>query len=278
MANIEERAGFKEQLMALEIEPVVPKIPKLDHISHSQLALWQGCPRQWQYVYVDKLPRGTSAALILGNCYHATLEEYFKMKLLLGQDPDIDILLDFFSTQWNKMFFSAWDIDFGKSSRGEQKDLGIALLSKYMEEIAPTIIPAQVELEMECVVHGVTFVLRCDLITTGNIVIDHKTSAKHYTQAQVDADSQASATAYALHRPIVFQNHVAVKTKIPDIQIMRTYRTHADINWWYRKASAMVVHMQSGYAPPNEDYMYCSPKLCKFFDICKKDLARSIST
>lgn len=258
------------------IEPYNPKPVKLDHISHSQLDLWQGCPKQWEYIYVYNMQRGSSAALILGDCYHGTLEQNFKAKLTLGHDLDLDILLDYFSTRWNKAVFGAWDLDFGKSTRGEQKDLGIALVTKYMEEVAPSIIPAQVELTLNSVVNGVNFTLRCDLITDNNIVIDHKTSAKHYTQGQVDADSQASATAFALRRPIVFQNHVAVKTKTPDIQIMRTYRTSADINWWYRKASAIVAHMQSGYAPPNEDYMYCSPRNCKFYDICKKDLARSI--
>ena len=257
------------------VDDYTPEPFSPDHVSHSQLSLWDACPKQWEYAYVQKLRRPSSGNLILGSCYHETLEENFKKKLILGHDLDYDICADFFSTLWGKAVSNVWEMNWGKSSPDALKDMGLDLIDKYLEEVAPAIIPQFVEQWLEKDLNGTKFVIRIDLIDMNNVVIDHKTSAKSYTQAAVDKDMQASASAFALGRPIVFHNHVAVKTKTPQIQIVKTYRTHADINYWYQKASAILVHMKTGYAPPREDSWMCSEQYCGFYDMCRKDLAGS---
>ncbi|MDD5704050.1 MAG: PD-(D/E)XK nuclease family protein, partial [Dehalococcoidales bacterium] len=248
-----------------------------EHISHSQLSLWQLCPKQWEYVYIQKMRRSSNGNLILGSCYHQALEENFKRKMELGHDLDYDICADYFSTIWDKSVASSWNINWNDKDPGVLKDLGFALLDKYLETVAPAIIPQCVELEIEKEFEDTSFVIRIDLIDMNGVVIDHKTSSKSYTQADVDKDMQASASAFMLDRPIVFQNHVAVKTRNPQIQIVKTYRTDLDVSWWYRKAVAILHHMKTGYAPPNEDGWWCNPNYCDFYDECRKDLARSIS-
>lgn len=265
----------RAQLTNNLIDEYNPEPYSPDHISHSQLNLWEMCPKIWEYTYIQGLKQRPSGNLIFGSCYHETLEENFKKKLILNHDLDFDICADFFSTIWDKATRNAWDVDWGKSSPELLKDMGIELVGKYLDDVAPAIIPQFVEKTLERDLNGVKFVLRLDLIDMNNVVIDHKTSSKVYTQADVDKSTQASATAFALGKPIVFHNHVAVKTKTPIIQIVKTYRTHADINWWYRKASAILVHMKTGYAPPHEDSWLCSEQYCGFYDLCRKDLARS---
>lgn len=200
----------------------------------------------------------SSGNLILGSCYHETLEENFKKKLILGHDLDVDICTDFFSTIWDRAVGSAWETDWGSKSPDALKDMGITLVGRYMDDIAPAIMPLYVEQWLEKDLNGTKFVIRIDLTDINNIVIDHKTAARAYSQADVDKDMQASASAFALGKPIVFHNHVAVKTKNPQIQIVETFRTLYDINWWYRKACAIVAHMKTGYAPPREDSWMCS--------------------
>lgn len=257
------------------VDEYIPEPVLLDHVSHSQLSLWDSCPKKWQYSYVERLRESSSGNLILGSCYHETLEENFKKKLILGHDLDFDICADFFDTIWNKSLGNAWETNWGNSSPDALKDIGITLIGKYLDDVAPAIIPQFVERWMEKVINGTKFVIRIDLIDMNNIVIDHKTAAKSYSQTDVDKNVQASASAFALGHPIVFHNHVAVKTKTPQIQIVKTYRTHADIDWWYKKASAILAHMKTGYAPPREDSWLCSEQYCGFYDLCRKDLARS---
>ena len=244
-----------------------------DHVSHSQLSLWDSCPKQWEYAYVQKLRRPSSGNLILGTCYHETLEDNFKKKLILGHDLDIDICTDYFSTVWGKEVSAAWEIDWGRQTPDAMKDMGINLIEKYLCEVAPSVIPQAVEQWIEKDLNGTKFVIRIDLVDMNGAVIDHKTSSKMYNQADVDKDTQASASAFALGKPIAFSNHVAVKTKVPHIQIVRTFRTHADISWWYQKAIAIIAHMKTGYAPPREDSWMCSAQYCGFYDMCRKDLA-----
>lgn len=246
-----------------------------DHVSHSQLSLWDSCPKKWEFRYIQGLKEPPNGNLILGDCYHHTLEENFKKKLVLGHDLDYDICIDFFETLWQKSLNNAWEVDWGNKSPDIMREIGIALVGKYIDEIAPAIIPQFVERWIEKDLNGTKFVIRIDLIDMNGVVIDHKTSSKSYSQADVDKDMQASASAFALGKPIVFHNHVAVKTKTPQMQIVKTYRTTADINWWYRKASAIIAHMKTGYAPPREDSWMCSEQYCGFYDLCRKDLAGS---
>lgn len=257
------------------VEEYSPEPFSPDHVSHSQLDLWDKCPRQWEYVYIQGMRSPSSGSLILGSCYHETLEENFRKKMVLGHDLDFDICSDFFGTIWDKAVSEAWGVDWDRTPLGALKDMGIALIGKYLDEVAPAVIPQYVERWIETDLNDVRFVIRIDLIDMNNIVIDHKTSKDSYNQAEVDKDTQASAAAFALGKPIVFHNHVAVKTKVPKIQIAKTYRTHEDINWWYKKASAIVAHMKTGYAPPREDGWWCSENYCGFYDLCRKDLARS---
>lgn len=251
---------------------------ELNHVSHSQLNLWNKCPRQWEYAYVRGLHRPSSAPLLIGSAYHETLEENFRKKMILGHDLDFDICYDFFSTVWDVNLRKAWLVNWGKTNAGAAKDVGLSLVATYLEDVAPLVVPKQVEQTLNSNVGGVNFVLRLDLIDSNNVIVDHKTasSLRFYSQDDVDKDMQASATAFALNKPIVFHFHVAVKSKVPYIHVAKTYRTQADIDWWYNKAVAIIEHMKSGYAPPREDGWWCSPDYCGFHDICRKDLARSI--
>jgi len=248
----------------------------IDHVSHSQISLWDQCPKKWEYSYVHKLRRSSSAALIIGNAYHKTLEENFKKKMILGHDLDFDICYDFFSTVWDKAVGVSWDTEWGGTTPGAAKDMGLSLVSTYLDDVAPSVVPRQVEQWLESEVEGVKFVLRLDLLDANYIVIDHKTAKdlRFYKQSDVDKDMQASATAFSLHKSIVFHNHVAVKARTPYIHIAKTYRTQADIDWWYMKASAIIAHMQTGYAPPHEGGWWCDEDYCDFHDLCRKDLAR----
>ena len=140
--------------------------------------------------------------------------ENLRKKMILGYDLDFDILADYFSTVWDKQARDAWNINWGKYNPGDMKDMGISLIERYLEEVAPGVIPQFVEQWLERDLDGVKFVCRIDLIDMNNVVIDHKTSARAYQQANVDKDMQASASAFMLGRPIIFHNHVAIRRSL----------------------------------------------------------------
>jgi len=249
---------------------------ELDHISHSQVNLWKRCPRQWEAKYILGVREKPNENLIIGSCYHSALEENFRFKLETNEDLDMDIIYDVFSTAWANYKERNDGIRWVKLDEGKAKDLCYSLVECYMDSIAPLIYPLEIEQRYDSSVAGVNFVLILDLIDQNGAVIDHKTSARAYLESDVHKDPQASATAFVLGRPIVFYNHVAVKSKTPYIQKVKTIRSEADINWWVNQTTAIVEHMKSGYAPPNDGGWWCSPAYCPIYEDCTRDLARSI--
>ena len=245
----------------------------LDHISHSQLELYDKCPRAWMYRYIEGIRGPASAPLVLGDCYHQTIETNFKYKMSKGADIDIDFIPDVYKRHWNHILDTK-EIIWGDDNPNTIRDIGIALSCRYVDTVAPKITPAKIELWLESEVADTKFVIRIDLIDHMGVVIDHKTSKKKYSQKDTDDDMQASACAFALGRSILFCNHVAVKTGKKDIQILKTYRTQDDIDWWYKKASETVYLMKSGHYPPRPQGWYCDPRYCDFYEGCKGHLTK----
>ena len=248
----------------------------LDHVSHSQINMWQRCPKQWEYRYVGGLKVPPSGALVLGGCYHKALEGNFRQKVTSREDLPVDSCLDMFSDSWNERLSSEELIIWEDRYPEEYKDQGIGLVKEYRETVSPAVQPTKVEEVYVSEINDVRFVCVVDLEDEAKIVIDHKTSARAYKQDDVDKDLQASAEAFALGRAIVFQNHIAIKSRVPRIQIIRSYRLDTDIKWWYEMATGIVLQMKSGIAPPNPNGWHCSERFCGYYDMCRKDLARSM--
>jgi len=251
-------------------------MPLLDHVSHSQVNMWLRCPRQWEFRYVKGLKMPPSGALIEGGCYHRALEVNFRQKITSFEDLAIDECLDVYSDEWEKRLIEEESVDWGNKHPGTYKDEGYSLVTEYIASTAFSVQPISVEEITVSEVAGVTFVCIPDLVDIRKIVIDHKTSARSYNQDDVDKDIQASAEAFVLGRPIVFHNHVAIKSKVPRIQVVKSYRTRADIEWWEDMAAKVVSQMKTGVAPPNPIGWHCSPRFCGFYELCRLGLARSV--
>lgn len=247
----------------------------LDHVSHSQIGMWLRCPKQWEYRYVQGLKVPPSGALIEGRCYHETLERNFKQKIVTREDMPLDDCLDAFSLAWDASLLEEEFIDWERGDPGRVKDEGIGLVKEYRLTTSPSVLPLKVEETHVSEVAGVKFVCIVDLEDVSLAVIDHKTSARKYIQDDVDKDIQASAAAFVLNRGIVFYNHVAVKTKTPQIQIVKTYRTRSDIDWWATMAAQVVAQMRTGIAPPRPTGWWCSERFCGYYEQCRGECARS---
>lgn len=254
----------------------------LDHVSHSQISMWQRCPRQWEFRYVKGLKMPPSGALIEGGCYHKALEVNFKQKITTLEDMPVDECLDVFSDEWKNRLSGEESVDWGGRHPDFYRSEGEGLLTEYMASTSFAVQPVTVENTIISEITGVNFVCRLDVVDMRKIVIDHKTSARAYSQNDVDCDIQASAEAFSLNRPIVFHNHVAIKSRVPRIQIVKSFRTRDDIEWWYNMATAVIRQMKTGIAPPRpidafgKAGYWCSERYCGFYGMCRVGLARSL--
>lgn len=258
----------------------------LEHVSHSQLLRWIRCPKQWEYRYVYGLPEVVSGALIEGGCYHEGIELNYKQKISSHMDLPVPDILDAYSTSWEERVQAEEIVEWGDKSESTYKDEGLRLLITYMNTVAPFYQPVLIEHKYEGIhaIEGVEFVCTPDMVDTNRVIIDHKTSAKPYVQSDVDIDIQLSAESYATGIFGEAQFHVAVKSKNPHIQIIKTHRTELDVAWWYTMASGIVKQMKTGAAPPKpidafgKRGYWCSSRWCAYYQRCQEGLTRTIST
>jgi len=264
-------AKQKLPVIPAEIDPDMPEnLFTLDHLSHSQLSKWQRCPRSWEFLYVKKIKAPTSLTFVMGSAYHKALETYYLAKIQRQELSIGDILGVYheeFSAQVTKADGEA-GIDFDEKSPADVKALGAVLVKLYMQEIAPGITPLSVEMPFNLNIMGVRITGRIDLIQANNRVVDHKTAAKAYKQEDADKEMQPCAYAFGLGREIEFDYHVAIKTKVPKLQIVSTRRTQAHINWWETMVMQEIQQMKTGIAPPRPNGWHCSPKWCGYWARC----------
>jgi len=253
----------------------------LDHVSHSQINMWLRCPKQWEYRYVGGLKIPPSGALIVGSAYHSALEVNFIQKVDSMKDLPLSDCLDIYSDAWENRLSEEELIIWEQLGPDECKDQGAGLVEEYIVSTSPSVQPVNVEKTHYGEVAGVKFVCRVDVENVQRAVIDHKTSARPYSQDDVDGDIQASAEAFVLNRPIIFYNHIALKLSTPRIQVVKSYRTRADIDWWLDMSTKVVLQMESGIAPPRsidafgKSGYWCSERFCGYYERCRGELARS---
>jgi len=242
--------------------------------------MWLRCPRQWKYRYTDGIKSAPSGALIIGSAYHTALEGNFQQKISSTVDLPVADCLDLFSDAWEGRLLEE-EIIWDNLGPDESKDQGVGLVQEYMISTAPSVQPAEVERLCYSEVAGVRFVCRVDMVDIQKAVIDHKTSSKAFSQDDVDYDLQASAEAFALGRPIVFYNHVAIKLRTPRIQVVKAFRLQTDIDWWVSMATDVVLQMETGVAPPRpvdafgKEGFWCNERFCGYYERCRGELTRS---
>ena len=256
----------------------------LDHVSPSQLSMFLRCARQWSYRYIDGLVAPPSISLVVGSAYHDALATNFMQKIQSEQDLPVSDVLDAFSTSWDRQLSRRVVEDDGEQREfealgtdgegeaedtGDAKDGGVKLVRTYHYDMAPTVQPASVEKSLEIKIGDLKLVGRLDLETITGKVIDHKTSARSKSQAEMDLEFQPFAYGLLNRGPVDFDFHVAVKTKKPKIQVIQTPKTTREVIWFLRLAQQVSKAMHTGIYPPNPTGWWCNEKYCGYHSMCK---------
>ncbi len=126
-----------------EIEPELSDILPRGYLSVSQIKTVLKCPRQWELLYLENVPRGTSARLFQGVAVHKAVETVLSVRLQTGKLPPValatDTFADTFEADKNKV--NDWE----GQTEGQVKDLGVNCAKIYMQEAAAAATPVAVE-------------------------------------------------------------------------------------------------------------------------------------
>jgi len=249
-------------------------------VSNSSVGLWLKCPKAWEFRYVKGLKIPPSGALVQGSSYHGALKENFSFKLKNGKDMSISDVLDAYDTSWNERLkgddlgkdeseeAGGSEVDWGGRPPDMLKDEGAKLVKVYHKQYAPAIMPLGVELYREKpLIEGVKFIGYLDLELEDKI-IDHKLKGKMISQIEADKDTQPLSYCF-LSDKMDFDYHVAIKKKVPEIQILTVKRkTAEDIEWWKNMVIDIVNNIKTGIFPPNPTSWLCSERWCGYWPKC----------
>lgn len=224
-----------------EIEPT--DILPVDTLSYSAINTLRKCPEKFRREYIEHDYEPRNLKLVLGGAAHVALETNFKPKVESGLDMAIPDVVDSFSDAFDEQadelpkLFGAAERNTVKA-KGEAKDKGVVAVRRYMERIAPAVMPMEVERWVQMHWEGTkwTYNGKIDLITMDEATHDYKTASRAWSDAQVHSSDQATnylAMKRALDRPHTdFGFHFLNLIKDPQVFIKTTARSEHDLDAW----------------------------------------------
>lgn len=259
------------------------------HISYSQIFTYLSCSLKYQFRYVlGRPPERIGLALPFGAALHKALERYYRC-YAEGQIERLVVLQELFSEVLAGELRERKElVIFGKTmpDADSAMAMGRSMLEAFHASIDMTgwqVI--DVELPLSAMLYTdsgqateFNLVGYIDLLLKSPqgdlVVVDHKSSARAKSQADVDADLQMTAYAYLLaSNRYVFptaQVHgrfdVLRKLKTPTIEHYHTTRTAEDRKRLAKIAAMVLNGIEAGVFVPNRSWM-CGD--CEYGQACK---------
>lgn len=194
-----------------------------------------------------------------GKAYHDTVAKLYN----LDHHPTIEEVKDTFITVKKK-----YEV--------EEPDKLMKMVEAYVTELMPLHEPFRVEQFAETEIAPDIYLRGyIDLITTDDVIVDHKTAARRWPVYRAHKDLQPVAY-YILYESLMgkpprkFEFHIVTKAEQPKVQVMETSRSSDTLEWYKEGLVANLDAVNSGVFPPNPTYQYCSRKFCAFWQPCHR--------
>lgn len=241
----------------------------IDHVSATQIGMYQRCPRQWAYRNILKIKSPPDAAILCGSGMHYAAEVGMIEKTKTGADPKPDDSADAARDYVRDEFATGEVILSEKDTRGGITDKAVRLSRKWAEDAAPMVEPLEVEQEFDTIIEGVKVVGRFDVVTSTSIV-DWKSSSRAPVRTNLTNSPQTELYSFVSGRAMEFiyvidsvRNGARVQREelaMHEVEQARalTKSTVADV----------AAGMASGIWPRNRTGWHCSPQKCGYYRRC----------
>lgn len=244
----------------------------IDHLSYSSISGYLQCARHWRYRYIDRQPSPSSDALLFGSAWHKMIALVASGQGHLGKSTMSSL------NAWHTVMTTMEELQDNPIADGIQ-ELGERLLDvPVIRATIQGLHPAHLEYEIELHVPGLPVPVAgfIDMIDADGMAWDFKTAGKKWTQDQADASLQPTVYLAALQQsglvslPAPFRYMIFTKTKSPDVQVLDTVRTAADVLAFYELAREVWRAIEAGiYVPNGIGSWKCSANYCEFWQLCE---------
>jgi hypothetical protein len=239
-------------------------------LSPSQVRCFFECQARWWFKYGLQLPERKNSSLALGLAVHQALEVNFREKLETQEDLEITGVVIVFREAWMEQVPQTEFMP--GESQGDLRRLGERLVAKYMDEVAPTVEPAAVELDVQGEIAGVAVRGRVDVLDVEGRLIDFKTASRRPSYVSPDYAFQL-ATYRQLTPGASGQVRIDSLVKTQTVQIVQQAYTveEPDLRATQVLYPMAQKAMGSGMYCPNRQSMLCSQKHCSFWKHCEEE-------
>jgi CRISPR/Cas system-associated exonuclease Cas4 (RecB family) len=222
------------------------------------------CQVRWWFKYGRRYPDPATGNLALGRAVHAALAQNFEQKMQSYEDlPILGVIA---------LFRQAWAAEREETEfRDDQDPLELArcgetLIRKYLEEVAPTIAPAAVELHLTGEIAGIPVQGWIDVLDIRGRILEIKTAARK--PCAISPEHRFQIATYAQLTPQAnFDARIdtLVKTKAPGLVTQRFTITDQDLMATTELYPMAQMAMRSELYMPNRTSMNCSRRNCSFW-------------
>ncbi len=214
------------------------------------------CHARWWFKYNLKQPDPPNGNLALGRAVHWALTQNFAQKVETCEDLPLSGVL--------ALFREAWAIERDQAEFRDDEDpsqlafAGEALVEKYLDEVAPAVEPAAVELHVEGEIGGVRVQGFIDVLDVDGRIIDIKTAKA--VPGSIDPMNRFQVATYRQLAPAASGKgrlDTLVKTKTPKIVLQSFDVTQEDLratHTIYARAS-QAMRSEHLHAQPNVDVL-----------------------
>jgi putative RecB family exonuclease len=238
------------------------------HMSFTQLDQYLRCPLRYRFLYIDRLePDFVPAARAFGSGIHAAAAVFFR-GVAQGERPNVEDIQGYFESFWN-LETGHQLLRYGeKESKESLLDRARRMLVVLCEDFKPgtEVLAVEQPFAVPLIDQETGEVLDRDLVGTldllerddqGFVVVDLKTSARKYTDLQVEASLQLSVYSYAVGLSsfangddVRLRFDVLTKTRVPELHRYWTTRDRAANVRLFRLVSEVLRAIEAGVFHP----------------------------
>ncbi len=248
----------------------------MESISASQVQCYLGCPLQYKFRYIDKLPRPWRAsAMAFGSSIHSAIE-WFHRERIADRMPLESAVVSIFLADWHAqnvepLVFADGESKDGLAEKGSAmirlyvKESGKSVPSAVEERFSVGLVDAESWEELGVDLHGVI-----DLVESDGTVVDLKTSGRSFDVGSLERHLQLSIYALAVlgrtGRIPKLRIDALMKTKVARLERYEVHRSHSDLAWAARLIRRVVGAIDARQFFPSPSWR-CAE--CEYYARCQ---------
>lgn len=256
-------------------------------LSHTQIAMYLRCPRQYYFRYIMKLIVPPAGVLKQGGAFHSAAEFNYSQKIRSHKDAPVKDVLEYYDAT----FESEWSREEVKLEEGESKgafkDEGVGLVKAFHQQIAPTVQPVEVEDKFDYTFtpktedggdgddQSVHLTGRIDLIDDHGLIRDNKTMNPRSIPNRDELATDLQLSIYSLARRMTTRKvetgltlDTVIKYSQPETRILHTKRSREMLEMTRNTIGMVARGIKAEVFPRHNNGWHCSRKWCGYYQRC----------